>query len=555
METQQPASAVNGRNGHASPTANGENGTPRNVNAAVRLVLPGGRTLTVAEKHLVIAEARAGHTRSCMRRMLADASGNRLVPLYNILWAGATGHQLQISYAAQPSKTSIKLETWTFDLDASDQPPADGSTPDDFASSLVSQAYGDAQPQKRAYVLINPNAGPGGGLRKWERHAKPLFEAARMHIDDVVLSKGGEAVGLVEKADIDKYDTIVACSGDGTPHEIFNGLAKRPDAKRALSKIAVSHIPCGSGNAMACNLYGSHRPALAALAIIKGVVTPLDLVSITQGDRRVISFLSQSLGIIAESDLGTEHLRWMGSKRFDFGVITRVFRRRCYPCDLAVKVEVEQKDGVKEHYKRHASDASLRKAFLTPNDQDGEGGGEGEGLPPLKYGTVQDALPEGWELVSYDKIGNFYCGNVRDPDLSAQSRLASPMANRTSQMAYMAPDLNFFSAAVASDGCMDLVTINGDLSPVTATKTLMSVETGKFFDSPHVAYKKISAYRIIPRDQDDGYISIDGERVPFAPFQAEVHQGLGRVISKRGGYEALGPSNWDTVTVAERLHA
>ncbi|KAL3961538.1 hypothetical protein ACCO45_003061 [Purpureocillium lilacinum] len=514
METQQPASAVNGRNGHASPTANGENGTPRNVNAAVRLVLPGGRTLTVAEKHLVIAEppAKKKQPRSSACCLIAtDASGNRLVPLYNILWAGATGHQLQISYAAQPSKTSIKLETWTFDLDASDQPPADGSTPDDFASSLVSQAYGDAQPQKRAYVLINPNAGPGGGLRKWERHAKPLFEAARMHIDDVVLSKGGEAVGLVEKADIDKYDTIVACSGDGTPHEIFNGLAKRPDAKRALSKIAVSHIPCGSGNAMACNL---------------GVVTPLDLVSITQGDRRVISFLSQSLGIIAESDLGTEHLRWMGSKRFDFGVITRVFRRRCYPCDLAVKVEVEQKDGVKEHYKRHASDASLRKATA-------RAGGEGEGLPPLKYGTVQDALPEGWELVSYDKIGNFYCGN----------------------MAYMAPDLNFFSAAVASDGCMDLVTINGDLSPVTATKTLMSVETGKFFDSPHVAYKKISAYRIIPRDQDDGYISIDGERVPFAPFQAEVHQGLGRVISKRGGYEALGPSNWDTVTVAERLHA
>ncbi|UNI19219.1 Sphingosine kinase [Purpureocillium takamizusanense] len=462
-----------------------------------------------------------------MRHTLADASGNRLVPLYNILWADATGHQLQISYAAQPSKTSIKLETWTFDLDGSDEPPVDGVTPKDFASTLISRAYGDAQPQKRAYVLINPHSGPGGGLRKWEKYAKPLFEAARMHIDDIVLSKGGEAVSLVENMDIDKYDTIVACSGDGTPHEIFNGLAKRPDAKRALSKIAVSHIPCGSGNAMACNLYGSHRPALAALAIIKGVVTPLDLVSITQGDRRLMSFLSQSLGIIAESDLGTEYLRWMGSKRFDFGVITRIFRQKCYPCDLAVKVEAEQKDEVKEHYKRHASDASLRKTFLTPDSHDGEG------LPPLKYGTVEDALPEGWELVSYDKIGNFYCGN----------------------MAYMAPDLNFFSAAVASDGCMDLVTMNGDLSPVTATKTLMSVESGKFFDSPHVAYKKISAYRIIPRDQDDGYISIDGERMSFGPFQAEVHQGLGRVISKRGGYEALGPSNWDTVTVAERLHA
>lgn len=122
-------------------------------------------------------------------------------------------------------------------------------------------------------------------------------------------------------------------------------------------------------------------------------------------------------------------------------------------------------------------------------------------------------------------------------------------------MAYMAPDANFFSAAMASDGCMDLVTVNGDLSPITATKLLYSVESGKFFDNPHVQYKKISAYRIVPRNQKDGYISIDGERIPFEPFQAEIHQGLGRVISKRGAFEADGPANWDKVTLADRMHA
>lgn len=122
-------------------------------------------------------------------------------------------------------------------------------------------------------------------------------------------------------------------------------------------------------------------------------------------------------------------------------------------------------------------------------------------------------------------------------------------------MAYMAPDVLFFSAALASDGCMDLVTINGDLLPLTALKTFMSVESNKFFDDPHVTYKKLSAYRIIPRNQKDGYISIDGEKVPFEPFQAEVHQGLGRVISKRGIFEAEGPDNWDTVTMKERIRA
>lgn len=122
-------------------------------------------------------------------------------------------------------------------------------------------------------------------------------------------------------------------------------------------------------------------------------------------------------------------------------------------------------------------------------------------------------------------------------------------------MAYMAPDVNFFSAAIAADGCMDLITMNSDMSTPTALKTFMSVDSNKFFDSPHVHYKKVSAYRIIPRNQRDGYISIDGEKVPFAPFQAEVHRGLARVISKRGVFEAEGPADWDQVTVSERLHA
>lgn len=267
-------------------------------------------------------------------------------------------------------------------------------------------------------MLINPHAGPGGALRKWSNDVKPLFDAARMELDVVTLKRGGEATDLAEQVDIDKYDTIMACSGDGTPHEIFNGLAKRPDAARALSKIAVSHIPCGSGNAMSCNLYGSYRPAFAALAIIKGIVTPLDLVSITQGNRRLLSFLSQALGIVAESDLGTENLRWMGGSRFELGVLMRIFRRRCYPCDVAVKIEVAEKSDIKAHYKRHTSDDGGVKPL--PVDVAAVEG-ENKGLPQLKYGTVQDKLPDGWELIQYDKIGNFYCGNVSLSDVASKA--------------------------------------------------------------------------------------------------------------------------------------
>jgi len=121
-------------------------------------------------------------------------------------------------------------------------------------------------------------------------------------------------------------------------------------------------------------------------------------------------------------------------------------------------------------------------------------------------------------------------------------------------MAYMAPDTNMFQAACINDGLMDLVTFDGTLPITTSLGMFLSVESGKFFDSPHMSYKKIVAYRITPRDKE-GFISIDGERIPFAPFQAEIHKGMCKVLSKRGVYEAAGPRNWDRVTVAERIHA
>jgi len=47
----------------------------------------------------------------------------------------------------------------------------------------------------------------------------------------------------------------------------------------------------------------------------------IDLLSILQGGKRTFSFLSQCVGLMADLDLGTEHLRWMGSTRFVYGFL------------------------------------------------------------------------------------------------------------------------------------------------------------------------------------------------------------------------------------------
>ena len=379
-----------------------------------------------------------------------------------------------------------------------------------WVSKLLDRAYGVSQRRKRIKVLVNPFSGSGKAPKWYLRDIEPIFAAARCEVDVERTQFSGHGVEIAEKLDIEAYDVIASCSGDGLPHEVFNGLGKKTDAARALSKIAVANLPCGSGNAMSWNLNGTGSPSMAALCVVKGIQTPLDLISITQGDRRYLSFLSQSVGIVAESDLGTEHLRWMGEARFTYGFLIRLLRKTVYPCDLAVKLEIPTKAQIKEHYRRevtnHTPSHSRRDSYTDP------------GLPCLKHGSINSPLPSDWTLIPCDKLGNFYAGN----------------------MAFMTASSNFFPASLPNDGCLDLITIDGDISRSSAFNCMIAIEKGTFFDLPHVNYQKISAYRITPKEKK-GYVSIDGERVPFEPFQAEVHRGLGTVLSRSGHlYEAKG---------------
>ncbi len=114
-------------------------------------------------------------------------------------------------------------------------------------------------------------------------------------------------------------------------------------------------------------------------------------------------------------------------------------------------------------------------------------------------------------------------------------------------MGYMAPELNFFPAALPNDGMMDLFTSDGDHSPLKMIDLQGKVPNNQFFDSPFVSYRKVSALRLTPRSADESVVvSIDGERFPYRPFQIETHPSLGLVLTRTGRFEAPGPKGWET---------
>lgn len=487
----------------AEPSSTTER-TAEPVDVPATLTVGRNASLTLGTDSLIVQDADLKASKGaslCGISLPGKNKTTRSIPFYNILWAeSSTDGHIVIHYAHAASKKAVRPAIIDYDLDK-----PESATVDAWIAKLLDRAYGLAQRRKRVKVLVNPFGGQGGAIKTYDNLIAPILAAARCELDVQRTERQGHGVEIAQNMDIDAFDAVACCSGDGIPHEVWNGLGKRADALRALSKVAVVQMPCGSGNAASWNFNGTNSPSLAALAVVKGLRTPLDLSSVTQGDTRTLSFLSQSVGIVAEVDLATEHLRWMGDTRFTVGFLQRLIRKTVYPADIAVKVEYETKEAVRKAYRAEAAKPpqnSDSNDLPKPNIK----------LPELRYGTINDPLPEGWELIPHDKLGNFYAGNI----------------------AYMSADANFFPASLPSDGCLDLIRIRGDLPRLTAIKTLLSIENHTFFDLPHVEYQKVSAYRIIPRDQKDGYISIDGERVKFEGFQVEVHRGLGRTLSKSG---------------------
>jgi YegS/Rv2252/BmrU family lipid kinase len=99
-------------------------------------------------------------------------------------------------------------------------------------------------------VIVNPAAGRGRAQRDWPAIARKLHDTG-VAFDEAVTSRPLEAVEIAEK-EAGNYERIVAAGGDGTVHEVVNGLM------RAGGKTALGVIPLGSGDDFA-KLLGSEK--------------------------------------------------------------------------------------------------------------------------------------------------------------------------------------------------------------------------------------------------------------------------------------------------------
>jgi YegS/Rv2252/BmrU family lipid kinase len=124
---------------------------------------------------------------------------------------------------------------------------------------------------KRVKLIINPNADMGNAWRQ----ATDLRAIAEEHggADWAGTVYPTHATELARQAALDGYEVVIAVGGDGTAHEVINGLMAVPAEKRP--KLGI--VPMGSGNDFAHNLGVPDRPRDALKAALTGKTRKIDL--------------------------------------------------------------------------------------------------------------------------------------------------------------------------------------------------------------------------------------------------------------------------------------
>jgi diacylglycerol kinase (ATP) len=123
---------------------------------------------------------------------------------------------------------------------------------------------------RKATILFNPNSGPRGKKRDVELdHAIGIIQSAGVRTELTVCRSSQEATDNARCAVAAGSDTVFACGGDGTIHDVIQGLAG--------TSVALAILPFGTANALAHDLAIPLRASAAAQVAVNGKVRRIPL--------------------------------------------------------------------------------------------------------------------------------------------------------------------------------------------------------------------------------------------------------------------------------------
>ncbi|XP_036325922.1 sphingosine kinase 2 isoform X3 [Rhagoletis pomonella] len=444
--------------------------------------------------------------------------------------------------------------------------------------------------ERHILVLLNPKSGSGKAREIFNRQVVPVLNEAEQAYDLHVTKHANYAREFVRVKALDNYSGIVAVGGDGLLFEILNGLLMRADWQEARH-IPLGIVPCGSGNGLArsvahvCGEPYEPKPILGAtLTTLSGKSIPMDVVRIQQQNQILYSFLSVGWGLISDIDIESERLRSLGYQRFTIWTLHRLISLRTY----RGKVSYLPKDNFymeSDIISLSAADPLPLKHSRSCNtclDKLNRGCFQSnECIEASKYYDVislQNSLNQslhsrcdswfspGSCRSTYHSVSESIYQSVEGDSDSESRRLhlsnlsvnfCGPTGNAPTleepvpddwiveegefvmvQAAYqthLGSDCFFVPQAKFNDGIIYVVIIRTGISRSQLLNFMMGMSSGTHVPVTNNEFIKmvpVTAFRIEPYD-NEGILTVDGERIEFGPLQAEILPGMVRVMAPK----------------------
>ena len=182
----------------------------------------------------------------------------------------------------------------------------------------------------RLYTIVNPHGGKKKGLDTLKK-IKSRFDIAGCKLDIIMTEYAGHAKELASSLDFSDYDGLVIIGGDGSFHEVANGMMDRDKSDR----LPIGIIPAGSGNSVARDL-NLLDPIDSVAAILRAKSKPFDIIESNYNGVKKYAINIIGWGLVTDIGLKAENYRWLGSSRYTILSVLEVFKNRPRHAELII---------------------------------------------------------------------------------------------------------------------------------------------------------------------------------------------------------------------------
>jgi len=180
-------------------------------------------------------------------------------------------------------------------------------------------------------IIINPNSGKKKSIEIFKKRISPILKNKNHYFKYYITEYSGHAMKIMENINLNDKNAILVLGGDGTMHEVVNGMLNRQDK----TKIPIGNLPTGSGNSLLYDL-GKHDIDTTLNNILKHEIKNIDVLEVSTEREKIYSINLIGWGMGNDIGVLAEKMRWLGPMRYNIASIIEIFRYKGREAEIII---------------------------------------------------------------------------------------------------------------------------------------------------------------------------------------------------------------------------